>query len=171
MSERSQREKLIVQLLRNLDLAGARSGDQIRGGTSSATPGLPHETRCRIHRSAPPKCDCWLRSVAELQRCLRMMYREERRLFRAVYERFVVCDRRPRTVRVKASRPVVAGNVEVIGLLNGQDLNRRGDGETRVLVEVWRADVRAADVDAGVAWLAGVFRGPLQVPVELLEAA
>ena len=165
-----QRCRLIVELLRSLELASSRSRDGVRGG-GDGFPMLPHSDRCLIHVTAPARCSCWLKSVAELQRCLRLMYRQERRLWRACYERYVAAERRPREVIVRRGRPVVPANWQVVGLLNRTDLNKRGDGTTRVLVESWRGDVLESDWDRGVRWLAEAFDGAPQLPVEFLEMA
>ena len=165
-----QRERLIVELLRSLELAAGRSRDGVPGG-GDGFPMLPHSDRCLIHVTAPARCSCWLKSVAELQRCLRLMYGIERTLFRAVYERYVNAERRPREVIVRRGRPVVPSNWQVLGLLNRTDLNKRGDGTTRVLVESWRPDVLEANWTAGVTWLSAAFNGAPQLPVEFLEMA
>lgn len=161
----NQRQRLIVELLRNLSYAVGGSGgaSNAHGATGDRVALQQHEKGCRLHREGLT-CTCWIASVTELKRCLRALYRDERKLFWSVYERYVVCDRRPRTVIVKGRSTRVENfdgqNFEVLTLLP------RGNSTTRALVETWRADVKADLVDAGVAWIADQFRGSPQLPNE-----
>lgn len=160
----TQRERLIVELLRNLGYAVNQSAGakNAHASTGDRVALQQHEQSCRwmLHGQT---CTCWIRSVTELQRCLRHMYGAERPLFRAVYERYVNCDRRPRTVIVKGRTTRVDGcdkPFEVLTLLP------RGNGVTRALVETWRADIQPRNITAGVGWLASEFKGSPQLPTE-----
>ena len=160
----TQRERLVVELLRNMRHADEGAGlSGVRGSDSSRLPLAPHEKGCRW-MSQGDTCNCWLRSVTELKRCLRELYKAERRLFWQVYERYIVCDRRPRTVIVKGGKRRIehfdGDCFEVLTLLP------RGNGVTRALVETWRGDVQPDLVTAGVVWIADNFRGSPQLPSE-----
>ena len=165
----TQRERLVVELLRNLSYAvGSSAGaSNAHGATGDRLALQQHEQRCPVMASGDKPggaCCCWIASVTELKRCLRELYKAERRLFWQVYERYVVCDRRPRTVIVKAGKRRIehfdGDCFEVLTLLP------RGNGVTRALVETWRGDVQPELVAAGVAWIAGAFRGSPQLPNE-----
>ena len=173
----TQRERLVVELLRNLSYAvGTSAGaSNSHGATGDRVALQAHEPTkrdkhgkvvggCRFLTDASQPCSCWIASVTELKRCLRELYKAERRLFWQVYERYIVCDRRPRTVIVKAGKRRVehfdGDCFEVLTLLP------RGNGVTRALVETWRGDVQPELVSAGVAWIAGAFRGSPQLPNE-----
>jgi hypothetical protein len=165
----TRREELIVALLRNHDL-GASTKEGVRGDDGSVAL-LPHSSTCRMRTAAPARCTCWLRGLAELERCMRLMRQQQRHLWLAVHERYVAVIRKPLDVQVSHWQPLVGENIEVIGLLNKTDLNKRGDGNSRVLVEMWRQGVNPNDVVAGIRWLAATFEGSPELPVELLEAA
>lgn len=169
------RSRVIVELLRNLTLASESAGPSgVRSSTGERVPLLPHEASCRIHRDTEIgklRCDCWLASVRELQRCLRVMYRDHRKLFRAVYERYVNCDCRPRTVTFKTV--TVARREEQRLTIGGYDgpfevltLLPRGNGSVRARVETWRTDIQATDIDSGLAWLSEAFDGHPRLPRE-----
>lgn len=171
----NQREHLIVSLLRNYDLGASSMREGVKGDDGSVGL-LPHAGNCRMRTGnalvAKPRCTCWLRSVKELERCLSVMRETRRPLWWHVHERYVQAIRKPMNVKVSHWQPLVDhGHVEVIGLLNKTDLNKRGDGETRVLVELWRPGVDPLRVTQGVAWLAETFNGSPELPVELLRAA
>lgn len=166
-----RREQLLVELLR---LAAdphshAAAWEGVRG-TGNAIPIRPHEPRCHLN-TAGLGCTCWLRSLDELHRCLRLMRKTQRPLWYAVTERYVMADRRPRTVLVRHGHPRLEPNQQQIGLVNRADLNKRGDGTTRILVETWRPGIRADRVRYGLEWLSDTFGGPLELPVERNLAA
>lgn len=170
-----QREALIVSLLRNHDLGVSSLAEGVKGDSGSVGL-LPHAARCKMRtgntRVERPRCTCWLRSVRELERCLSVMRETRRPLWWHVHERYVQATRKPMLVKVSHWQPLVDhSHVEVIGLLNKSDLSKRGDGETRVLVELWRPGVDPLRVRQGVQWLAETFQGSPELPVELLQAA
>lgn len=169
------RETLIVGLLRNHDLGSSSLREGVRGDSGSVGL-LPHAGYCRMRTGNAliqrPHCTCWLRSVRELERCLSVMKETKRPHWWHVNERYVQAIRKPLTVKVSRWQPLVDHTqVEVIGLLNKTDLNKRGDGETRVLVEMWRPGIDPLRVTEGVTWLAATFNGSPELPVELLRAA
>lgn len=170
----TRREELIVGLLRNNDLGSLREGVR---GDDGAVGLLPHEAKCQLRvrdlRDVPGqvRCTCWLKSIAELARCLRLMRQTQRPLWYAVHERYVACERRPMLLQVRNNQPLITGNMEVIGLVNKIALNTKGHGVTRILVETWRPGLDPHRITQGVAWLAGEFRGAPELPRELVEAA
>ena len=142
-------------------------------GSGTALPIRPHEPHCALaSRTASGRsCTCWLRSLDELHRCLRTMRAVQRPLWYAVYERYVAATRKPTLVTVKAGRPQLGQNQQALSLVNRADLSKRGDGQTRLLVETWRPALKPERIQQGVVWLADAFQGPLQLPLDLYHAA
>lgn len=165
----TKREENIIGLLRNYDLATAHRREGISSDTG-AVPGLPHSDRCLIRRHGL-RCSCWLKSVAELERCLRTQRVEKRELWYAVWARYIEAQRRPITITVHHGKAVIPPHTEIIGLIRREDLNRRGDGTTRVLAEQWSSTVRLERVTLGVTWIADRFNGQPELPIELLATA
>lgn len=168
MSDR--RRGLVVELLRlhadPLAFGGAREG--VRGDGGSA-PIRPHERHCRLVTGLGP-CTCWMRSLDELTRLLKRQRDEARPLWFAVAERYLLAIRKPTLVVVRRGIPQVLATQQVVGLVNRTDLNKRGDGICRILVESWDP-VDMGQVELGVGWLEAEFQGPLEIPLELLQAA
>ena len=174
------REMLVVELLRlRADgLMDVREGVRGDGGS---VPIRSHAADCKLRHSGL-RCSCWLRSLDELTRCLRVMrgtpdamHTPEglrlRRLWSHTHRRYIAAERRPMVVKVRAGKPIPAPGREVIGLVNSLDLDKRGNGETRLLCEVWAADVDLALAAEGVQWIARNFKGPLNLPKSLLREA
>jgi hypothetical protein len=162
VSER--RRQLLVELLR-LHADPLAFGAALEGfrGSGSALPIRPHERHCRLVTGLGP-CTCWLRSDDELGRVLRRQRHERRTLWCAVAERYLLAVRKPTFVVVRRGVPQLRPGQEAIGLVKREDLNRSGDGMTRILVESWRP-VDEGDLEAGVEWLVEEFTGPLELPL------
>jgi hypothetical protein len=166
----TRREALIVQLLRARGFAEPGGGGQPAGYHDAGVALLPHDERCRINTSnGRLRCSCWLRSLAELERRLAELRVEERKLWEAVHARFVACERRPRVVYVKRGRPLPVAGWEVLGLVDRTQLNTHGTGSCRLLVESWDSRVSEAEWTAGISWLSERFRGPLNLPAEMVS--
>jgi hypothetical protein len=107
--------------------------------------------------------------MLELELRMRELRAESFAWWMSVVERYVVCERRPRAVLVKEGRPVRVACQEILGLVSRTDLNHRGTGVSRALVESWSERAVESDWLAGVAWLATVFTGPLELPSEMID--
>jgi hypothetical protein len=175
------REGLIVELLR-LRAEGLNDVREGVSGDGGSVPIRSHGADCQLRRSGL-RCSCWVRSLDELARCIRLMMaggrsshnepwtaeaKTIRRQWSAMHKRYVIAERRPMTVAVVKGRPSHPGNMLVLGLVNRTDLDKKGSGVTRVLCETWKDDVDIDLAAAGVRWLASAFRGPLNLPRELL---
>lgn len=175
----TRREELIVQMLRSWDLLDPAAASGVRSTDGSRVPLLGHEPHCLLLHAVArldkdrnhAVCTCFVAAMQELTRCLRLMRAEERRLWFHVHARFIAAERRPLLVHVKHGRPQLEANVQLVGLVDSQALNKRGDGIVRVLVERWnpRADAKLAAL--GVEWLAGRFVGSPQLPLALTKEA
>lgn len=165
-----RRCELIVDLLRLSADPHSTAGSEHVKGDHGAVNIRPHEKRCQL-RHHGLKCTCWMRSLDELARCLRLMRQTERRLWYQVHERYIAAQRKPAMVTIRKGRPVLEQNQQPVSLVNREDLNRKGDGQTRMLLETWRPGLNPALVDEGVRWLAVTFQGSPELPVNLKEAA
>lgn len=174
------REMLVVELLR-LRADGLLDVRENVKGDGGSVPIRSHAADCKLRHSGL-RCSCWLRSLDELARCLRVMHGGPdqvrtpeglrlRRLWSNVHRRYIAAERRPMVVKVRAGKPVPAPGREVIGLVNSLDLDKRGNGETRLLCEVWAADVDLQLAAEGVAWISRHFRGAINLPRELVREA
>lgn len=169
-----RRSELIVELLRlSADPHGAAAAMEGIRGTGNALPIRPHEPRCQLAGRAArgSVCTCWLRSLDELERCLTAMKDEWRPAWYAVVHRYRLATRQPKIVTVKHGRPMLEPNQSPVSLVNRADLNKRGDGRTRLIVETWRAGLDTSWADRGVVWLADRFQGRPELPLDLLHAA
>lgn len=169
-----RRSELIIELLRlSADPLGAAAAWEGVRGSGQAPPIRPHEPRCQFagKRATGQTCTCWLRSLDELQRCLRLMRKTQRPLWYAVYERYIAATRKPTLVTVKHGRPQLEPNQTAVSLVNRTDLNKRGDGTTRLIVESWRSGLDQDRIGMGVVWLAAHFQGQPELPLDLLHAA
>lgn len=176
-----RRSELIIELLRlSADPLGAAAAWEGVRGSGQAPPIRPHESHCPLVESADKdpsavpramRCTCWLRSLDELHRCLRLMRKTQRPLWYAVYERYIAATRKPTLVTVKHGRPQLEPNQTAVSLVNRTDLNKRGDGTTRLIVESWRSGLDQDRIGMGVVWLAAHFQGQPELPLDLLHAA
>lgn len=170
MTKTSLRERNLVELLRVAgDPSAFNTLDGVRGD-GGAPPIRSHSPACLLRKHGL-RCSCWLRSLDELHRCLRVMRNDRRRLWFHLHERYVAAERRPLRVPVRHGRPVLGPNQQAVGLVNRADLNTHGNGVTRILVEQWNPRVNETLAAAGLVWLSDVFRGVPEVPVELMEHA
>jgi hypothetical protein len=165
-----RRQELLIQLLRlAADPHAYGAAWEGIAGTGQAIPIRPHEPRCQLtnNDSHTTTCTCWLRSLDELHRCLRTMRNQQRPLWYAITERYVLADRRPRLVHFKNRRPQLEPNQELFAGVTASalDLNRRGDGYARLQVETWRPGISKQRVQLGLAWLSAEFKQPLELPV------
>lgn len=155
----SRRETIRLLLERWADLLEPRQ--EGRGGE----PGLslmPHDRGCSLFSSSPPHCDCYRRSVSELQRLLIELRNEPQLRFLRwqLLERYVHCQSITREVQVRARdkhgrfRRGKQGPV--------YDLVRRPVlvYDSKVEADQEGMPVTGGLLDAGIAWLAHGWRGP-----------
>src|SRR5207253_638304 len=105
----THRELLVVALLRLRADGGPSAAREGVRGDDGSVPIQTHATDCRLRHSGL-RCTCWMRSLDELSRCLRLMrnggrsshsdeWTDEAKLLRrqwsAVHERYVAAERRP----------------------------------------------------------------------------
>lgn len=165
-----RRQELIIELLRlAADPFGFSAQEGVSGDDGSVNI-RTHEPSCTL-RQHGLRCTCWLASLDELHRCLRLMRTDNRRCWYQVHERYIAARRQPKLVHVKNGRPQLEPNQHAIGLVIRDDLNSRGDGITRLLVETWREGLNDRLILEGVQWLADTYQGSPQLPQVLLKAA
>lgn len=165
-----RRQQLIIQLLR-LAADPHQLGAALEGipGTGTALPIRPHEPHC--HLTTHGHCTCWLTSLDETHRCLRTMRHTQRPLWYAIHERYVAATRKPTLIQVRRGRPILEPHQTALSLISRTDLDRHGNGTTRILIETWRPGLNPDRITAGLTWLTDNFHGNPQLPLDLLHAA
>lgn len=177
-----RRRELLVELLRlSSDPTAIGAAWEGVRGTGQAIPIRPHEPRCLLSETAHAakssrrepgnRCTCWIRHLDELERALARLKQQDRACWYAVIHRYRLCTRRPTIVQVRGGRPQLEPNQQTVGTVNRLDLNRRGDGTSRMLVETWRAGLNPEFVGRGLDLLAGLFQGQPELPLDIYKAA